>query len=245
MERLMECHELSFAYEGVTVVSALDFAINQGDYLFVMGENGAGKTTLINGLLRLIEPWTGGVFMAQGFSRSDIGYLPQQTAAQKDFPAGALEIVLSGFLPTCGLRPFYNREEKKMAASALRRLGVHDLRNRCFRELSGGQQRRVLLARALCAARRMLILDEPTAGLDPMAAEGLYALLRELNDGGMAVVMVSHDLHGAARHASHILHLGGAEPFYGSLEEFRATETGGRLFLRVAGRGREEGDAIG
>ena len=172
---LITCKNVSFAYDGVTAVRDLNFSVAQRDYLCVVGENGAGKSTLISGLLRLKKPFSGTICMGGGLLPGEIGYLPQQTAIQKDFPASVYEVVLSGCLNRLGAKPFYTRAEKALADENLRRMEIENLKNRCYRELSGGQQQRVLLARALCAARKVILLDEPAAGLDPVDAELIRA----------------------------------------------------------------------
>jgi len=209
------CNNVTVGYEGKAAVSGLSFTVKAGDFLCIVGENGSGKSTLVRTILRLKAPLAGQVVTAEGLKRSEIGYVPQQTAAQKDFPASVREVVRSGCLNRCGLRPYYNRAEKRMAEDNMERLGIASLAKRCYRELSGGQQRRALLARALCAARKMLLLDEPTAGLDPGATAGLYALIGELSAGGLTVVMISHDISAAVRAESAV---GGAGRDGGGVE---------------------------
>ena len=219
------CRDLSVGpggREGWAVLSGLNFAVEAGDYLCVIGENGSGKTTLMRTLLGLLPPLAGSVTLGDGLRRNEIGYLPQQTEVQRDFPASVREIVLSGCQGRCGLRPFYNREERRLASQAMARMGVEDLAGRCYRELSGGQQQRVLLARALCAARRVLFLDEPVAGLDPQATLEMYRVIGELNRrDGVTVVMISHDVGAALERASRILRVG-ASVFFGTAQEYRA-----------------------
>ncbi|MCL1952435.1 MAG: metal ABC transporter ATP-binding protein [Oscillospiraceae bacterium] len=208
------CHDLTLGYEGNTVITGLSFEVEAGDYLCIVGENGSGKSTLMKTILRLKAPMSGRIETGRGLLPNEIGYLPQQTAVQKDFPASVREVVRSGCLNRQGLRPFYNKQEKRMAEENLARLGIAGLAKRCYRELSGGQQQRVLLARALCATRKLLLLDEPTAGLDPQAAADLYALIEQLNHEGITVIMISHDVAAAVRYASHILHLGNQGALY-------------------------------
>ncbi|MDR0858298.1 MAG: metal ABC transporter ATP-binding protein [Oscillospiraceae bacterium] len=223
---LIACQNAAFGYEGSTAVSELCFEVNCGDYLCVVGENGSGKSTLIKGLLRLKKPQSGSVLTGGGLSPAEIGYLPQQTAAQKDFPASAYEVALSGSMGARGILPFYSRRDKAAADENLRFLGLESLRNRCYRELSGGQQQRVLLARALLATKKLLLLDEPTSGLDPNAAAEFYNLLEKLNRGGLTVVMVSHDITSAVKYASHILHLRKKQIFFGTTEDYLTSEAG-------------------
>ncbi|MDR2693555.1 MAG: metal ABC transporter ATP-binding protein [Chitinispirillales bacterium] len=223
---LIACQDASFAYDGVTAVSGLNFAVGAGDYLCVVGENGTGKSTLVKGLLGLLSPCGGGVVTGDGLKRNEIGYLPQQTAVQKDFPAGVYEVVLSGRLASRGVLPFYSRADKAAADENLRRLNIESLRDRCYRELSGGQQQRALLARALCATKKLLLLDEPVAGLDPIATQELYRLIESVNKSGLTVIMVSHDIRGAVTYASRILHLNKAQVFFGPTEEYLNSDVG-------------------
>ena len=220
---LITCENLSFAYEGVTVLQNLNFKVEQGDYLCILGENGAGKSTLMKGLLGLKKSSGGSVVFGEGLRAREIGYLPQQTPVQKDFPASVQEVVLSGCLSGMGLRPFYGKAEKERAARSMESLEITDLRERCYRDLSGGQQQRVLLARALCATKKVILLDEPVAGLDPLVTINMYKLIERINkDMGITVIMVSHDIQAATRYATHILHLGeDRQLFFGSREDYR------------------------
>lgn len=214
------CQNLAVGYDGKTVVSGLNFEVCAGDYLCIVGENGAGKSTLVKTLMQLQSPLSGSIRFGDGLQKKEIGYLPQQTIVQKDFPASVQEIVRSGCQTRCGLRPFYSREEKQLAADAMRKMQIEGLRKRCYRELSGGQQQRVLLARALYAARKMLLLDEPAAGLDPKVTAELYSLIEKLNrEDGVTILMISHDIHAAVRYASHILHIG-QEVFFDTKEAY-------------------------
>lgn len=218
---LLTCRGLAVGHEGKKVAEGFSFSVNEGDYLCVVGENGAGKTTLMKTLLRLIPP-LGGEIVTEGLRQSEIGYLPQQTPVQRDFPASVEEIVLSGCLNRMGFRPFYHREEKELARETMEKLGIIPLSGRSYRTLSGGQQQRVLLARALCASRRLLLLDEPTAGLDPRATAELYGLIETLNRSDrVTVIMVSHDLSAALRYSDHILHVGERPLFFGSTADYR------------------------
>lgn len=210
------CQNLSVGYEGRPVLQGLNFEVCAGNYLCVLGENGSGKSTLMKTILGLQPPLSGSIVMGDGLRKNEIGYLPQQTAVQKDFPASVREIVLSGCQGRCGLRPYYTRAEKQMAANAMEKLQISHLAKRCYRMLSGGQQQRVLLARALCATHKMLLLDEPVSGLDPKVATQLYLLIKKLNvEDGVTVIMISHDMEAALQYASHILHVGDAL-FYGA-----------------------------
>lgn len=229
---LITCENLILGYETGAVAQPLTFRVEEGGYLCIVGENGSGKSTLMKTLLGLVPPLGGSLTFGEGFSATGIGYLPQQTAVQRDFPASVREVVLSGCQARCGLRPFYNKEEKRLAQENAARLGVDALMDTCYRELSGGQQQRVLLARALCAARRMLLLDEPVTGLDPAAAAEMYKLIDGLHKSGVAIVMISHDVD-AVRWADHVLHIG-KTVFYGTRAEYLASPAG-RLYLGAEG----------
>lgn len=232
---LLTCENVAVGYEGAPVIEGLDFAVERGDYLYIVGENGSGKSTLMKTILGLIRPRMGHVVTGEGLKRTEIGYLPQQTVVQKDFPASVREIVLSGCLNRMGLRPFYTRREKELAARNMARLGVTPLASHCYRELSGGQQQRVLLARALCATRKLIMLDEPVTGLDPKVTTEMYELVAALNrDEGLTVVMISHDIAAAVRYATHILHLGGGKYFFGSRAEY-LNSAAGRIFTHREG----------
>jgi len=224
------CREAALGYDTGVAVSGLDFTVHSGDYLCVVGENGSGKSTLIKGLLRLKYPLSGEIRIGDGLKASEIGYLPQQTAAQKDFPAGVFEVVLSGRQSKRGRKPFYGKKDRQIALKNLEKLGISELKNKCYRELSGGQQQRALLARALCATEKLLLLDEPVAGLDPLATQELYALIRMLNrEQGLTIIMVTHDIRSAVEHATHILHLENRQMFSGTTDEYRKTELANRF----------------
>ncbi len=236
---LITFQDLSPGYDSHAIVKNLNFSVNAGDYLCIVGENGSGKTTLMKTLLHLQEPVSGQILVGDGLKKNEIGYLPQQTIVQKDFPASVREIVLSGCQGRCGFRPFYNKAEKQLAEANMKRMGILPLKDRCYRELSGGQQQRVLLARALCATQKLLLLDEPVAGLDPKVTSGMYDLIDQLNREGITIIMISHDIAAAIRYASHILHIG-ADVFYGTREEYLESDAG-KLFLMQQKGG--EGDA--
>ncbi len=228
----MEAKNLSVGYEGEAACENISFTVNPGDYLCIVGENGSGKSTLMKTILGLVKPISGEIETGDGLSRKEIGYLPQQTIVQKDFPASVKEIVLSGCQARVGLRPFYNKEEKALAKENMERLGIENLANRCYRDLSGGQQQRVLLARALCATRKVLLLDEPVSGLDPKVTIEMYELIEGLHKEGITIIMISHDISAAVRYADHILHIGDTI-FFGSKEEYLQSEEG-RFFLEHA-----------
>lgn len=228
---LLQAEKLDLGYEGQTIVEGLDFSVNAGDYLCIVGENGAGKSTLMKTLLNLTPPMGGKVILGDDLKRSEIAYLPQQTIVQKDFPASVREIVLSGCQSRAGLRPFYNKEEKALAAENMERMGITDLAKRCYRDLSGGQQQRVLLARALCAARKLLLLDEPVSGLDPRVTLEMYELINRLNKEGITILMISHDIDAAVQYATHVLHIG-KHIFFGTREEYLKSDAG-RYFVSM------------
>lgn len=220
---------LQLGYEKSLLNEPLSFCVKEGDYLCIVGENGCGKSTLLKTLLGLNPVLSGRIQFAKEVQNGGIGYLPQQTALQRDFPASVREVVLSGFQAQCGLRPFYTREQKTQAAAHMKRLGLEGMEKRCYRELSGGQQQRVLLARALCATKKLLILDEPVSGLDPKATADMYAMIESLNQkDGITVIMVSHDVSAALAYPTHILHLG-ESVFFGTREAYLESSIGRRF----------------
>ena len=232
---LLKLTDVSVGYEGKPVASHLSFTLNEGDYLCIVGENGAGKSTLMKTLLNLRAPIDGSIVFSDAIARNEIGYLPQQTQVQRDFPATVWEVVLSGCLNRSGLRPFYTKAQKQTAEDWIARLDITDLKKRAYRALSGGQQQRVLLARALCATKKLIVLDEPVAGLDPIVTADLYALIQRINrENGITVIMVSHDIGAALQYATHILQVSGDSNFFGTVEEYRQSELG-KLFLGKAG----------
>ena len=226
---LLTARDLSLGYDSRVIVRDLSFRVNAGDYLCIVGENGSGKSTLMKTLLGLQPPLGGSIETGDGLMQNEIGYLPQQTVVQRDFPASVREIVLSGCQGRCGLRPFYNAADRRLAAENMARMGISELANRCYRELSGGQQQRVLLARALCATRKLLLLDEPVSGLDPKVTAEMYELSASLNREGVTVIMISHDIAAALRYASHILHIGAAV-YFGTKADYLQSDAG-KLFL--------------
>lgn len=227
---LLTCRHVCFAYESGHVCENINFEINEGDYLCIVGENGAGKSTLIKGLLGLKAPCSGEIIRGPGLRANETGYLPQQTSAQSDFPAGVFEVVLSGCLNSLGPRPFFRKADRERAIGSLEKLDILNLKDRCFRELSGGQKQRVLLARALCATKKLLLLDEPFSGLDPVVTGELYRLIEHINrDLGISVIMVSHDIRGAVKYASHILHLKTIQVFFGKTSDYTESDTGSKF----------------
>lgn len=218
---VLECRDLTMSYEGVTVFEHLSFKLNKGDYLCVLGENGSGKSTLMKGLLGLLKPTSGKIEYRENLSRNEIGYLPQQSPVQRDFPASVYEVVLSGTLNRKGLVPFYTKSDKEIALSNLERLSITHLKNQCYRDLSGGQQQRVLLARALCATKSLLLLDEPVTGLDPLVSSEFYGLISDLNKNDqITIIMVSHDIKQSVTNATHILHLENKTCFFGTVNDY-------------------------
>lgn len=228
------CRNAALGYEDGIVTENLNFTVNSGDYLCILGENGSGKSTLIKALLGLKPQLSGEIKWCDGFSARDIGYLPQQTPVQRDFPASVREIVLSGCLSKKGFHPFYNSAEKKLADDKIKQLGIESLAKKCYRELSGGQQQRVLLARALCATSKMLLLDEPATALDPHAQLELYELIANLNRQGISIIMVSHDITASLRYATHILHISKTQLFFGTKSNYINSNIG-RSFIETEG----------
>lgn len=224
---LLTCDKVTLGYENKAVISDISFQIEAGEYLCIVGENGAGKSTLVKGLLGLLKPMSGEIVFGEEIRNASIGYLPQQTDAQKDFPATVMEVVLSGCLKQTGLISFYSRRDKETARENMRKLGVERLAKTSFRNLSGGQQQRVLIARALCATDKLLVLDEPVTGLDPAGTADLYGVLRNLNEQyGTAIIMVSHDIRGSLPEVKRVLHISFDAVFYGTAEEYCSSSFG-------------------
>lgn len=222
---LISCKNVYLRYENISVVEDLNFEVQSGDYLCIVGENGSGKSTLIRSILGLKETASGHLHFGDGLKSKDVGYLPQQTTAQKDFPANVYEVVLSGCLNKKGNRLFFSKQHKKLAEENMKKLDILHLKNKCYRELSGGQQQRVLLARALCSADKMILLDEPVTGLDPVVTAEFYSLIKKLNkEYGITVIMVSHDLFAAVHNASHILHLKKQNSFFVTINEYISSD---------------------
>ncbi len=231
----LTARDVSLGYEGERIVTDLNFEVDPGDYLCIVGENGSGKSTLMKTMLGLIPPLGGTIERGDGLQKNEIGYLPQQSMIQRDFPASVTEIVLSGCRSEGGFRPFHTKADKETARVNMERMGISHLSKRCYRELSGGQQQRVLLARALCATKKILLLDEPVAGLDPKVTAEMYSLIEELNrDDGITIIMISHDIAAAIRYADRILHVG-RSVFFGTKDEYLTSEN----YLRLTKAGEQ------
>ena len=213
---ILSVENVSIGYEGKPIVENINFKVEASEYVCIVGENGAGKSTFVKTLMHLRKPLAGTIT----YEEDGIGYLPQQTFIQRDFPASVWEIVLSGNIAKQGLRPFYNQSEKNLARANMEKMGIWDFRHTCYRNLSGGQQQRVLLARALCASSKILVLDEPTAGLDPKVTQEFYDLLSEIHKEGITIIMVSHDIGPALKYSDHILHIGKDDVFYGKTDDY-------------------------
>lgn len=224
---LITCQNICMGYEGRMILEGVNFEVNKGDYLCIVGENGSGKSTLMKGLLKLKAPLSGTITMGEGLVATEIGYLPQQTDIQRNFPASVYEVVLSGRLNQLKWRPFFNKQDKKIVSEKMKMMGIEDLRNHSFQELSGGQQQRVLLARALCATQKILLLDEPIAGLDPVVTGEMYRLIKEINEAyGITVIMISHDIKTSVKDATHILHLRNKQLYFGRAEDYLNSQLG-------------------
>ncbi|HML36349.1 MAG TPA: metal ABC transporter ATP-binding protein [Bacillota bacterium] len=236
----ISARKISMSYEKKLVLDEVSFDVEAGDYLCIVGENGSGKTTLMKGILGLMPLKSGTIQFGEGVKADQIGYLPQQTVIQKDFPASVFEVALSGCLNRIGMKPFYSGQEKNRALQNLEILGIKNLRYKSYKSLSGGQQQRVLLARALCAAEKVILLDEPATGLDPIVTGELYRIIGDLNDRGVTVIMISHDVRAAVDNANKILHIGDSAEFFGSTEDYLRSEAGKR-FLGQDCRAVQEG----
>lgn len=225
----ISAQNVTMSYEKRLVLNEISFEVNQGDYLCIVGENGSGKTTLMKGILGLMPLKSGTISFGEGVQTDHIGYLPQQTVVQRDFPASVFEVVLSGCLNRIGRRPFYSGKEKKRVFENLELLGIKELRYKSYRALSGGQQQRVLLARALCATEKVVLLDEPVTGLDPIVTSEFYQIIKDLNGKGVTIIMISHDVKAAVENANRILHLGISTEFFGSTQDYLKSKAGRRF----------------
>ena len=220
---LITLRDVTIAFEGVPAVEHVSYQVNRGDYMVLIGENGSGKSTLMRAMLGLVHPCAGTVRYGDGLKRNQIGYLPQQTAVQRDFPASVEEVVRSGLVNRLGGRMWLGAQQKRRAAEKMRLMDVENMKNRPYRTLSGGQQQRVLLARALCATDSILLLDEPVTGLDPDATEEMYGVIRALNrEHNTAIVMVSHDVNAALRDANKVLVMDHGVDFFGTVEKWKS-----------------------
>lgn len=218
---LITSNNLTFSYDNKVVVENINFKINKGDYICIIGENGAGKSTLVKGLLKLKKPSSGQLIFENNLKSNEIGYLPQQNNYQKDFPATVKEVVFSGYLNKLGLKPFYSKNDKDIIYDNMKKMNIFDIRKKCFRDLSGGQQQRVLLARALCSTSKVILLDEPTVGLDPIVTKEFYDIVDKINkELKITIIMVSHDIKYAIKYASHILHIQKKQLFFGKTKDY-------------------------
>lgn len=226
---LIECKHLKVGYENRTAVDDVSFSINEGDYLCIVGENGSGKSTLMKSILGLI-PIKSGEIIFNGLKQNQIGYLPQQTIVQRDFPASVFEVVLSGCLNRLGMKPFFTAKERKIAEDNIKLLNIEKIRKKAYCDLSGGQQQRVLLARALCATEKILLLDEPFTALDTVVSNELYGVIKMLNkERGITVVMISHDVRNSVESSDMVLHMDTKILFYGTSAEYLKSQASKRL----------------
>lgn len=226
---LLDCQEVSLAYDQNVVIDQLTFNVKKGDYLYIVGENGSGKSTLAKALLGLKKPSQGRISYQSGLEKNQIGYLAQQIESQQNFPASVFEVVLSGCINQKGPRPFFSKELKDLAREKIALLEIEDLAKKSFQELSGGQRQRVLLARALCSTKALLLLDEPVSGLDPLVTDLMYRTVEELNQAGLTIIMISHDMEAAIQYASHILHLDRDQSFFASKEDYIHSDQAAQL----------------
>ncbi len=224
MDKILTVKNLAIDYDGKKIAENISFDVEEGDFLVIFGENGSGKTSVIKSLLGIKSNREGSIEFLSGLRENEIGYLPQIADNQKNFPASVREVVLSGCLNKMGAFPFYRKKEKSRAENAMEMLGIKNLKKESFGSLSGGQKQRVLLARALCATSRLILLDEPVSGLDPYATADFYEMICKINQSGIAVVMVSHDIHSSLSVAKHVLELGSKEIFYGTPLEYEIKE---------------------
>lgn len=231
---IVSCRNVTVGYDAKIAVDHVSFEVEQGEYVCIVGENGSGKSTLLKSILGLVSIKCGSITFGPQVHRKRLGYLPQQTSIQKDFPASVYEVVLSGCLNRRGLKPFYSKADKELALQHMERLGIIEFKKRSYSALSGGQQQRVLLARALCATDKLLLLDEPVTGLDPLVTAELYELIQQLNrELGVTIIMVSHDIATATNYADKILHMKQSLLFYGDTKSYVGTELG-KKFIKCS-----------
>jgi len=224
---LLECKNVSIGYNDKAICKDISFTIEKGEYVCIVGENGCGKSTLLKTILGLTKQVSGKIKFDNNFNKTQIGYLPQQSEMQRDFPAVVKEIVMSGFINKMGLRPFYNKSEKEKALKLMSQLNIIDHKNKSYKDLSGGQQQKVLLARALCATDELLVLDEPTNGLDMRSIKAFYDTIYRLNsENGITILMVTHNLDKVIDKVTKIIYLKNTQVFCGSKEEFLESEFG-------------------
>ena len=230
---IIQLKNVTMSYEGSRVINELSISINKGDYVCIVGENGSGKTTLIKGLLGLKALDGGEIIFGDGLCKNEIGYLPQQSEMQRDFPASVKEVVRSGRINHKGLMAFFGAKDRKICDNAMKKLEIDHLAHKCYHELSGGQQQRVLLARAICASEHLLILDEPVSSLDVGAADEMYEVIKKLHDEGMTIIMISHDIEKALASADYVLHLGNQKAlYYGKSKDYKAHAIEGGFWER-------------
>jgi len=221
------CNNVTVAYEKEKVIDNVSFEIEQGDYVSIVGENGSGKSSIVKAILGLVSLKSGKVLFGEDCKRSHIGYISQQNPNYKSFPASVYEVVLSGCLSSKGIMPFYSKKLKDTAKEYMELLGVDEFANKNFKDLSGGQKQRVMLARALCATDKILFLDEPVTGLDPVAILEFYEIINNLNKTkGITIIMITHDTQNALNYSNKILHLyrDSSKYFFGTKEDYMKHE---------------------
>ncbi len=217
---LIELKNLSLGYDNITVLKDINMVIEENDFICIVGPNGSGKSTLIKGILGLIKPSKGKIIY-NNLKQNFIGYMPQEVKIDSNFPASVYEIVLSGTLNRLGLKSFYTKREKQIADDNLKILGIENLKDKSFQDLSGGQRQKVLLARSLCATSKLLILDEPSNNLDAKSKQELYEIIVDLNKNhNITIIMITHDLDHDNLIGNKILSLRDDEIFFGTTEEF-------------------------
>lgn len=214
---LFELKNLSCGYNKDLIIKNLNMKMEDGDFICVVGPNGAGKTTLIKTILGLIKPLKGEVIY-HDLKPSFIGYMPQESKIDSRFPASNMEVVLSGTLNK--VKHFYSKEDRERALNNFKLLGISKLKDKSFKDLSGGERQKVLLARSLSATSKLLILDEPSNNLDSKSKKELYKLIEDLNQKGLSIMMITHDLDHGNLIGNKILSLREDDTFFGSVESF-------------------------
>ncbi|MBQ4354189.1 MAG: ATP-binding cassette domain-containing protein [Clostridia bacterium] len=222
-DALLTCQNLTVGYEGVRLCTDISFTLHTGEYMSIIGPSGIGKSALAGTILGVQKPAEGEVIYENGMQRTDIGCLPQEQVIRSSVTVR--EVVLEGCLHHTK-KWFVGRAEKEFAMHNLERVGLADFAKRRFGDLSGGQRQRVLLARALCSAKKLLILDEPMHGLDAYAKDEIFHEIVKINESGIAVMLIDANAVDGT-----VLHLSDRQLFCGSVTDYIRSVPGQFYFM--------------